>query len=208
MTATVLYRDREDKLEAMAAALAPQLSGSVLDVGCDRRALRRFVPGPYVGVDFGGDPDVVCDLEAGLPFEDRSFDAVVAMDVLEHLERAHFVLDECLRIADRHVIVGLPNMYEWHFRLRFALGRAPSGKYGLPAERTEDRHRWLLSLDEARRFVLARGSAAGFALEAEVLPYYRYRVAPARAVSEIGRRIAPRAAGLLAYGYWGALRRR
>lgn len=207
MTDTVLYRGREDKLEALAAALAPYLSGSVVDVGCDRCALRAHLPGPYVGLDAGGEPDVRCNLEEGLPLEDRSWDTAVAMDVLEHLERAHAVFDELCRVASRYVIVGLPNMYEWRFRLQYLLGGPVSGKYGLPPQPPEDRHRWLLSLGDARRFVRERGDAAGFVVERELLGYYHYRRPVPRLVSMVGVRLAPHGAGLLAYAYWAVLAR-
>lgn len=90
------------------------------------------------------------DLEQGLPFKDKSFDTVVAFDVLEHLENIYKAFDGLYPVAKGYVFIGLPNMYEWRFRLLFVLRRKLSGKYGLPPEAPKDRHRWLFSLDEAR----------------------------------------------------------
>lgn len=46
-----------------------------------------------------------------LPFRDRSLDAVVAFEVLEHLPDVALALDEMLRVLRRpgHIIIGLPN---------------------------------------------------------------------------------------------------
>jgi SAM-dependent methyltransferase len=46
-----------------------------------------------------------------LPFRDRSLDAVVAFEVIEHLPDVALALDEMLRVVGRpgHIIIGLPN---------------------------------------------------------------------------------------------------
>jgi SAM-dependent methyltransferase len=46
-----------------------------------------------------------------LPFRDRSLDAVVAFEVVEHLPDVATALDEMLRVVRRpgHIIIGLPN---------------------------------------------------------------------------------------------------
>lgn len=46
-----------------------------------------------------------------LPFLDRSFDAVVAFEVIEHLPDVAVALEEMLRVVRRpgHIIIGLPN---------------------------------------------------------------------------------------------------
>jgi len=45
-------------------------------------------------------PDVVCNLEKGrLPFEDESFDLIIANHVLEHVKNWWAVFEECARIV-------------------------------------------------------------------------------------------------------------
>ena len=46
-----------------------------------------------------------------LPFRDRSLDAIVAFEVIEHLPDVALALDEMLRVVHRpgHIIIGLPN---------------------------------------------------------------------------------------------------
>jgi hypothetical protein len=98
---------------------------SVLDVGCgDEGGLIRFVPGvPYsVGIDkripepASQTPLHTEYLELDIRllaehFEPRSFDCVVALDVVEHLSRedGFRLLDSMETIASKRVIVFTPN---------------------------------------------------------------------------------------------------
>ena len=101
----------------------------------------------YIGTDLVPGKDVVqCDLEKGLPqFETNSYDVVVALDVLEHLENCHALLEDMMRVARKTVYISLPNMYYLSFRLRFLFKGHLSGKYAFPVEKILDRHRWVLS---------------------------------------------------------------
>lgn len=57
--------------------------------------------------------DVLCDLEAGLPFADESFDVVVSLAVVEHLRNWERALGEFRRVG-RHVILTTPSIYGQH----------------------------------------------------------------------------------------------
>ena len=92
----------------------------VLEVGANRqRLLGQFVPGAsflYTDLHAEGDEKdfVVADATA-LPFPNMSFDAVVSLDVLEHIPaplRAKAAA-EMARVADRAVIVGFPPDQPW-----------------------------------------------------------------------------------------------
>lgn len=202
----VSFRGRKDKLAEVAQLFSDYLKGDVLDVGCDARHLSSLVQGRYVGVDIAGSPDIQVNVEEGLPFCNRSFDTVVAFDVLEHCDRIHFVFDELCRIARSYVVIGLPNMYEWRFRLMFLLGMKLSGKYGLSSEPSADRHRWLFSLNEAREFVQERGAKNGFRVCEEALGYYGYRRCLPKLLTKLGKTIGPAWASLFAYHYWANLK--
>ena len=93
-----------------------------LDAGCGRAAYRPFVSGRYVGVDLvhpflldakdrAPDGDFVAADIRHLPFADRTFDIVVASQVIEHLETSGLeqVLNEFRRVARRSIIVDTPN---------------------------------------------------------------------------------------------------
>lgn len=201
------FRGREDKLLEVNRLFSRYLQGDVLDVGCDAKYLSTLVQGRYVGVDMSGAPDVKVNVEAGLPFYDKSFDSVTAFDILEHCDRIHFVFDELCRVSRAYVLIGLPNMYEWSFRLSFVLGKKLSGKYGLPADPPLDRHRWLYDLDDARTFVRQRGTQNGFTLVEEAFAYYLYRRLLGRLITAVGRLLAPRAASVCIYHHWAVLKR-
>jgi hypothetical protein len=165
---------REERMRVAARLFAPYLQGSVLDVGCDKRQIQEYLAPStrYFGIDLWGAPTARANLEMGLPVADSAVETVVCFDVLEHLEHCHAVFDELCRVAAKWVIVGLPNVANLKFRLAFLRrGRFPTGKYGLPSERPEDRHRWLFSLSEARHFVASRGARSGLRLDHEAFIY-------------------------------------
>ncbi len=58
-----------------------------------------------------------------LPFEDRSFDLVVCLEVMEHLDRPAEALRELSRVCRGNLVVSVP--YEPYFRL----GSLMRGKY-------------------------------------------------------------------------------
>ena len=129
---------------------------SILDVGCRTKSLEPLLKKckKYSGIDKNpGDEILECNLENGLPYDDDSFDIVVALDVLEHLEDAYMIYKDMLRVARKAVFVSLPNMYYWSFRLNFLIGKGISGKYTFPEAPPQDRHRWLLSYQEALSFI-------------------------------------------------------
>ena len=111
----------------------------VLDLGCRSGAFtRHFLDGnEVVGLDVDraalakaeslGIQPVQANVEEPLPFEDASFDAVVAGELLEHLQFPDALVREISRVLrPGGVIVGsVPNAYRLQGRLRFVRGRAP-----------------------------------------------------------------------------------
>ena len=111
----------------------------VLDLGCRSGALTRsFLDGnDVVGLDVDGAAlakaeklgiqPVQANVEKPLPFKDASFDAVVAGELLEHLQFPDALVAEIQRVLrSGGVLVGsVPNAYRVQGRLRFLLGRAP-----------------------------------------------------------------------------------
>ena len=154
------FTQRLDRSRFIAAHFGRYLSGAVLDVGCDEGHLRQLVPGiRYTGIDVGGHPDIVVDLEQTerLPFDDRAFNSVVCSDVLEHLDSLHRVFAELVRVTDKWLVISLPNNWT-NARRAIERGKGSFAFYGLPAERPRDRHKWFFGLTEARDFLYAQES--------------------------------------------------
>jgi SAM-dependent methyltransferase len=111
----------------------------VLDLGCRSGALTRHLleGNRVVGVDVDdhalakaaalGIEPVQANVEEPLPFEDASFDAVVAGELLEHLRFPDALVAEIRRVLrPGGVLVGsVPNAFRLQSRLRFLRGRPP-----------------------------------------------------------------------------------
>ena len=111
----------------------------VLDLGCRSGALtRHFLEGnSVVGLDVDaaalekaaaiGIEPVRANVEEPLPFEDGSFDAVVAGELFEHLQFPDALVAEIRRVLrPGGVLVGsVPNAYRIQSRLRFLRGNSP-----------------------------------------------------------------------------------
>jgi len=129
---------------------------SLIDLGCRTMDLKSLLSTcrKYTGTDFVSGKDVIaCDLENPLPFNSKEFDVVCALDVLEHVDRIHSAVSEIKRIAKSSIIISLPNIAHWSFRLRFLLKGELSGKYNFHSAPTIDRHRWVTNYDQSRKFI-------------------------------------------------------
>ena len=111
----------------------------VLDLGCRSGAVaQHYVPGNEViglDVDYAalrraterGITPVYGDVEETLPFDDRSFDVVVAGEMLEHVRAPDEVVAEVRRVLrPAGTFVGsVPNAFRLQSRLLFLAGRPP-----------------------------------------------------------------------------------
>jgi SAM-dependent methyltransferase len=71
---------------------------------------------------------VIADLNARLPFDDGSFDLVVSIETIEHLENPHLFLREIARVLKPcgHVVLATPNPHSFASRLKYAVLGLPS----------------------------------------------------------------------------------
>jgi SAM-dependent methyltransferase len=162
------YTDRKTKAKYVWLKYQSILSGNhVLDIGADECNLKRYIDDTttYWGIGIGGNPDQELDIEKDkLPFKNNSFDCVLCLDVLEHIENIHDTFDEICRVTRRYAIIALPNPYAEFWRmLRFGdyEPSIPLKYYGLPLERHNDRHKWFFSSEEAEKFIIYRAAKNG-----------------------------------------------
>jgi SAM-dependent methyltransferase len=142
----------------------------VLDLGCRDGALTRaYAEGnEIVGVD--ADREALAgaaelgietrwaDLDAPLPFEDASFDVVVAGELLEHLRDPRRLVAEARRVLRPGgvFVASVPNAYRLKNRLRFLLGRKPEDDpTHLQMFSAEEVHALLSDLNEPRLHFIA-----------------------------------------------------
>jgi SAM-dependent methyltransferase len=100
-------------------------TGRVLDIGCAYQRIRQFLKGQanYIGLDYyrtakmwyGSRPTVHGDAQE-LPFLSQSFDAVVLLDVLEHLPYPDKCISEIERVLKPRgiFILQVPYLYPTH----------------------------------------------------------------------------------------------
>jgi len=169
---------------------------TLLDVGCRDGVLKKYVESlvGYCGLDLcceGADGRLNClgNLEQGLPFKNGSYDFVVALDCLEHLNDLQAGAEELLRIARKAVIITLPNMAYVNQRMAFFVcGRFATNKYSLiynRCSRLDDRHRWVTVLPETDAFMQQLAASQHVSLQRSRIYASRKR----KALAAFGQRL-------------------
>jgi Methyltransferase domain len=162
--------DRYDRYGAIARCLRATLGEGehrVLDVGDAAGYLRLFAGDLRLsGVDLSVQPDRLPGAVAlvgdgtRLPFADRSFDAVVSSDVLEHVVpagRGAFI-DELCRVSDDLVVLAAPFDTDGVAGVEELIRRFVLLATGKPQEQLEEhRERCLPSLDDATAHLARHG---------------------------------------------------
>lgn len=113
-------------------------NSKVLELGCGDGYFGQMLKGKnidYTGCDISekaleiskerGLNVFQCKLEDRIDFTDKSFDYVIMSEFLEHIVNSETILKEAGRIAKKGVLVSIPNIAYWRFRLELLLGRFP-----------------------------------------------------------------------------------
>jgi SAM-dependent methyltransferase len=151
--------------------LAPLRPRSVLDIGCRDCELSNYLnEAEYHGADLvpGEKVTYIGDITQ-LRF-DRTFDTVVACDILEHLDNPSSMFDRIVPLASERLLISLPNTYDLKSISKF-LKRDMGGKYRFTEEHPEDRHRWIMSREEIVTFAEAKAEKHGLRLQTYDMTY-------------------------------------
>lgn len=153
------------RIQFAADILRPLSPESILDVGCRDGSLADLLPdADYAGADLRPGPRVTYVGDVTRMALDRRFDAVVALDILEHLENPSEMFDRLVPLAARWLLISLPNSYDLKSRIQFATKGHLGGKYVFSEVHPQDRHRWLMSRTEIQEFARAKARKHGLAV--------------------------------------------
>ncbi len=128
----------------------------VLDIGCRGCEAKAVLPKvvSYYGNDLvqneSGSVNFVGD---ALHYNfGKTFECVIALDVIEHVDDPYALVDKLINIADKHLVISLPNVYDISHKFDFLTKNSLGSKYSFEIENRLDRHRWLMSYDEINDF--------------------------------------------------------
>lgn len=163
------YNSREERNMFFADFVKNKLAaskGKILNIGSggQRFLAKRLPDAAMFDIDIQGDADLLVNLETveKLDFADNHFDVSCALDLLEHIDNFHAILDEMIRVTSKHIVISLPNPQNTFTELLLGrtsdkAGRDPqqcgvySKFYGLPLDRPDDRHKWHYTIDDVIR---------------------------------------------------------
>jgi Methyltransferase domain len=153
--------DGHQRYHLINARFGAQLQGRILDVGSRHNTLRDLLHKDAELVDKHNPalPHFDWELEP-LPFAGNTFDTVVCLDTLEHIDGLHKALTDLVRVSKKYIIVSLPNC--WRTTTREVLcARSRSASYGLPPEAPHDRHKWYFNSEDIEDFMFYNAQRLG-----------------------------------------------
>lgn len=122
---------------------------SILDVGCSDNYM-KILHKNTIGIDIASGADIIINLESKyLPFRNQSFNCIICLDVLEHLDNLHSILDQFIGITKRYIILSFPNELRWLYLIRYFY-KTNDREFGLFPK---NRHKWFLSYSQTKDFI-------------------------------------------------------
>ena len=202
------YQDRESKYLFIESHFKKYLKDatSVLDIGCDDNKLKSRWGSKVLGIDIGGNPDQIVNLEQEKlsRFDNASFDLLVCIDLLEHIDNLHAVLDDMIRVSKSRIIISLPNCGHFFRIMPVVFGISTGKYYGLPVDPPKDRHKWYFTWRELHHFFKVYAKRNNLLIESEFLSY-GYRSVIRRVLLKIVSFVLP--ITTFSQGYWIVLKK-
>ena len=126
----------------------------VLDIGCGPNN-HFFKFKNYTGMDLNYHDEKINIIEkdlnedTSLPFEDNSFDVVMATEFLEHLFRPDILAKEINRVAkkDGVIMISLPNEFTINCRVGYALNKVRNEGFDLYS------HKYIFNIEKIEEFM-------------------------------------------------------
>ncbi len=172
---TAAIKNRPDRYEFLKRHFEKEMrdAASILDIGCDDNFLKSIYGEKVFGIDIGGKPDQIVDLEKeSLRFlGDQSYEVSICTEVLEHIDNLHEVFRDIQRVTKKYAIISIPNSISYH-RLNKVWKTHRTGKfYGLPLEKPVDRHKWYFSYLEILEFFAGHAKSGAYEIERVIYQY-------------------------------------
>ncbi len=139
---------------------------NVLDVGSRDDRAEKILGLPCTLIDKNNFNNTVWDWEkTTIPFPNQSFQTVLCLDTLEHVNDIHSSFADLVRVTEKYLIISLPNC--WRKLLKPMLkGTAGPASYGIPPEKPQDRHKWYFNTSDAENFLFYNAAKHGFEVAA------------------------------------------
>jgi SAM-dependent methyltransferase len=102
----------------------------IVDLGAGSNPISQYIPKKEsITLDFNhvSNPDIVCDLNSGIPLKNNVCDIVIATEVIEHIYYSKNLFCEILRVLKPSgcIILSTPNACSLLYRIFWFLGRVP-----------------------------------------------------------------------------------
>ena len=122
---TLIKEMENNSQQARLAKIASMIEGNtILDAGAGAGQLKKHIQADKTYEALEAEQSFVNHLRASairatqgnitqIPYADKTFDTVIAAEILEHLENPGLGLSECMRVAKDQVIITLPRANNW-----------------------------------------------------------------------------------------------
>lgn len=102
----------------------------IADLGAGSNPVSQYIPRKEsITLDFNLDsnPDIVCNLNSGIPLKNNVIDIVIATEVVEHIYYSKKLFDEIYRVlkSGGYLILSSPNVCSILYRIFWLFGRVP-----------------------------------------------------------------------------------